>query len=498
MTASRDYDVVVVGAGPVGLVAALLLAKQGISVLLLEKERSIFPLPRAAHIDHEIMRIFQSINVADEVASSSEVSTRYEFLNVSGDVLMRFDTGRAHALSGWPPSNMIHQPSIEQVLRARVAACDFVDARFGAAYRDHETSSEVITVHFDTHGKASKTYCRFLIGCDGANSAVRANAGLSLVDLGFSERWLVIDTKVIDSSRLPPHNLQICDPERPTTSVRMGAGRHRWEFMLKAEENEDEVSAPASVANLLSGWDVDGAVELERTATYTFEAKVANQWMQDGVVIAGDAAHLMPPFAGQGLCSGIRDVENLTWKLGAILAGRADKSLLSSYQTEREPHVRAMIDLAVMMGKVVCVTDPEAALARDKNLIETRRANGDASGAIPNPKLVTGLLQANSQIAGELFPQFTHQKKRSDDVFGPGAWLIGESDGIDRNTLRAAGIGVPSLASFSALVSQWLDDKGYSSVLIRPDRVIFGGGNAAELVTAYVEGLYQEARATTR
>ena len=112
--------------------------------------------------------------------------------------------------------------------------------------------------------------------------------------------------------------------------------------------------------------------------------------------------------------------------------------------------------------------------------------------------MVTGLLQANSQIAGELFPQFTHQKKRSDDVFGPGAWLIGESDGIDRNTLRAAGIGVPSLASFSALVSQWLDDKGYSSVLIRPDRVIFGGGNAAELVTAYVEGLYQEARATTR
>ena len=110
----------------------------------------------------------------------------------------------------------------------------------------------------------------------------------------------------------------------------MGAGRHRWEFMLKAEENEDEVSAPASVANLLSGWDVDGAVELERTATYTFEAKVANQWMHDGVVIAGDAAHLMPPFAGQGLCSGIRDVENLTWKLGAILAGRADKSLLLS------------------------------------------------------------------------------------------------------------------------------------------------------------------------
>ena len=190
------------------------------------------------------------------------------------------------------------------------------------------------------------------------------------------------------------------------------------------------------VCVLLSDWDVDGAVELEQRPT--FEAKVANQWMQDGVVIAGDAAHLMPPFAGQGLCSGIRDVENLTWKLGAILAGRADKSLLSSYQTEREPHVRAMIDLAVMMGKVVCVTDPEAALARDKNLIETRRANGDASGAIPNPKLVTGLLQANSQIAGELFPQFTYQKKRSDDVFGPGAWLIGESDGIDRNKLRAA------------------------------------------------------------
>ena len=495
MTAARDFDVVVVGAGPVGLVAALLLAKQGISVLLLEKERAIFPLPRAAHVDHEIMRIFQSIDVADEVASSSEVSSRYEFLNVSGDVLMRFDTGRADALSGWPPSNMIHQPSIEQVLRARVADCNFVDARFGAAYGDHEVCGEVVTVQFDNNGNASKASCRFLIGCDGANSTVRANAGLSLIDLGFSERWLVIDTKVVDSSRLPRHNLQICDPERPTTSVRMGAGRHRWEFMLKAEENEDELSAPASVANLLSSWDVDGAVELERTATYTFEAKVANQWTQDGVVIAGDAAHLMPPFAGQGLCSGIRDVENLTWKLGAILAERADASLLSSYQIEREPHVRAMIDLAVMMGKVVCVTDPNVALVRDKNLIEKRRANGDASGAVPNPKLVTGLLQEKSQIAGELFPQFTHQNNRSDDVFGQGAWLIGESDGIDRNLLEAAGIGVPSLSSFSSPVSRWLDNTGYKAVLVRPDRVIFGGGDAAELVTAYIEGLYREARA---
>ena len=203
MTAASDFDVVVVGAGPVGLVAALLLAKQGISVLLLEKERSIFPLPRAAHIDHEIMRIFQSIDVAVDIAASSEVSTRYEFLNVAGDVLMRFDTGRADALSGWPPSNMIHQPSIEQVLRARVAKCECVDARFGAAYRDHEVFEDVVSVHFEAHGKASKVCCRFLIGCDGANSAVRANAGLSLVDLGFSERWLVIDTKVIDSSRLP-------------------------------------------------------------------------------------------------------------------------------------------------------------------------------------------------------------------------------------------------------------------------------------------------------
>ena len=183
--------------------------------------------------------------------------------------------------------------------------------------------------------------------------------------------------------------------------------------------------------------------ELERTATYTPEAKVANQWTQDGVVIAGDAAHLMPPL--QAFVQG-SDVENLMG--GSALAERTYVSL--SYQTEREPHVRATIDLAVMMGKVVCVTDPEAALARDKNLIETRRANGDASGAIPNPKLVTGLLQEHSQIAGELFPQFTHQKKRSDDVFGPGAWLIGESDGVDRNTLRAAGIGVPSLSSFSS------------------------------------------------
>ncbi|MEN9719023.1 MAG: hypothetical protein RIQ99_1901, partial [Pseudomonadota bacterium] len=313
-----DCDVLIAGGGPTGVTLALLLARRGVSVIVAEKEADIYPLPRAAHLDHETMRILQEAGVADRVMASSRSTARYDFLNAAGDVLLRFEGNDRTAAGGWPSSNMIHQPSVEAALRAelvnqpaaRLQPCwdvqNFVDDGTG------------VTAHIVTPDGERTLRARYLVGADGARSPVREACGIAFEDLGFEEPWLVVDTIVHDSARLPTANLQICNPERPTTCVLMGEGRHRWEFMIKPGEDPERLSSDASIEELLAPWDVKGAVELERKAVYTFRARIAEQWRKGRIMLAGDAAHQTPPFAGQGMCSGLRDASNLGWKLAAI------------------------------------------------------------------------------------------------------------------------------------------------------------------------------------
>lgn len=491
MTGRSECDVLIVGAGPTGVTLGVLLARAGVDVIVLDKEDDIYALPRAAHIDHEIVRIFQELGLADQVMATTRSSERYDFLSAAGDVLMRFEGASRIGPGGWPAGNMIHQPSIEGLLRAAAADCERLRLRTGWAWQSQARAGDrVLSTVATAEGDVAVSSC-FIVGCDGARSRVRGALGIEFDDLQFDEPWLVVDALVLDAARLPQVNLQICDPVRPTTCVLMGSGRHRWEFMLKPGETPEDVLRDEFVLDLLKPWDVDGAITLERKAVYRFNAKVARKWRHGPAFLAGDAAHLMPPFAGQGLCSGLRDAANLAWKIAAVLRG-ADPILLDTYQPEREPHVRAIIATAIMMGRTVCITDPVAARERDAKMLADQANKSAPPRSLGYPPMSEGCILAGSPLAGSYFPQPVAEGQplqRLDDVLGSGAWLISRTSCPSVAGLKQVDIGDASLAPFRPHLAGWLDGAGVDAVLVRPDRYVFGAGDAADLQRAWLRWL---------
>jgi 3-(3-hydroxy-phenyl)propionate hydroxylase len=324
---------------------------------------------------------------------------------------------------------------------------------------------------------------RFLVGADGTRSTVRELTGIGIDDLGFDETWLIVDTIVHDAARLPDVNLQICDPARPTTCVLMGEGRHRWEFMLKPGETPEAMLDDEMIDRLLEPWDVAGAVEIERKAVYRFAARIAQTWQREHIFLAGDAAHQMPPFAGQGLCSGIRDAANLAWKLAAVLDGKAGAHILETYQPEREPHVRAIIGLAMMMGRMVCITEPAAAAARDAQMLAARAAQGDAAGTAPFPDIVTGIIAEGTAGAGSYFPQPVNGAQRLDDLIGAGPWMITRDPSVPADAIHH--VSLDDAGPFAPDLRRWLDTFPADAALVRPDRYVFGSGSPQDLAGRY-------------
>ncbi|MGB7654833.1 MAG: bifunctional 3-(3-hydroxy-phenyl)propionate/3-hydroxycinnamic acid hydroxylase [Novosphingobium sp.] len=470
-----DCDVLIVGGGPTGVTLAVLLAKRGVSVIVAEQEAQIYPLPRAAHIDHEGMRILQEAGVADAVIATSRSAGRYDFLNAKGDLLLRFEGGDSLGPGGWPAANMIHQPSVEAELRGALAACPGARLNSGWELKSFADDGAGVTATLATPEGEKALRARYLIGADGARSPVRKAAGIVFDDLNFEEPWLVVDVLVDDYTRLPAANLQICNPKRPTTCVLMGAGRHRWEFMILPGESAEQVSTDAFIEALLEPWNVKGAVRLERKAVYTFRARIAAQWRKGRIMLAGDAAHQTPPFAGQGMCSGLRDAANLAWKLAAVTQGKAADSLLDSYQAERAPHLRATIDMAIMMGKMVCITSTWGALLRDLKFKLARALGKLPDGPPAYPPISVGAILAGSPGAGSYFPQpVSRDGTRLDDVLGMDHWLIVREE-----------LAVPDMAPFARQIGAWFDKYGAEAVLVRPDRYVFGTGPKAQLAAAW-------------
>jgi len=507
MGTSLSCDVAIVGAGPTGLTLAILLAQRGRSVAVLERFPEPYALPRAVHFDHEAGRILQAAGVSDELAAFTEPAPVYEWRNAAGEVLLRLGREKETGVSGWPDSTMCHQPRLEAALERRAGVLEGVRLLRGCDVQRLDACEGLVRVAArQSDGESVTVRARYAVGCDGANSFVREALGVAWHDLGFAYDWLVVDVVPHGPRTWSPLNWQLCDPARPTTLVSGGPGRRRWEFMRLEHETIEELSDPVTAWRLLAHWDVGPEnATLERHAVYTFRARWADGWRRGRVLLAGDAAHLMPPFAGQGMCSGLRDAANLAWKLDAVLRGHASEALLDSYETERAPHARQTIELSVALGRVICVLDPQEAAARDARMIPEARAAGVCA---PMPPLELGSGCFDTSVgAGQLFPQFRVERAghrgRFDDVIGPGFALIsalGNPDDWLSPDERAlfADLGGSSVhvapdapvRDTEGRYARWLAERGAAVVLQRPDFAVFGTAPALAAAGALVRSLH--------
>lgn len=495
-------DCVVVGAGPVGLLTALLLGREGWRVVVAERWPARYPLPRACTIDHEALRILQAAGVMSEHADLFEPSEGerggYQMRNAHGELLKAINWNRA-AESGWANTNGFYQPDLEEVLERLVEDLPRVDLRRGWTVTDIGDTADHVLVEMsgtDDDSRRDAVRADWVVAADGANSAVRQLLDIESADSGFEADWLVVDYRPLVDREWDAFVTQHCDPAQPATAVKSGPGRRRFEFMRRDDMSLDELGRAETAWQLMKPWDVtpDNAV-LERHAVYTFRGRWATDWNRGRVFLAGDAAHLMPPFLGQGLCAGLRDARALTWRLLLVQQGLADRSLLDSYGPERREHVRVIIDEAVAVGRVICETDPERAAQRDAQL---RAELADPTVEPPHPRLgepsltvPSGGAEGRLSLQGRV--EVDGRVGLYDDLVGSGWQLIGwEADPRDElttddlawftsigGTVRAVGPDGP-VRDIDGAYAQWFADHDCSLLLARPDFYVFGSGAPAD------------------
>lgn len=485
------YDVAIVGFGPSGAIAASLLGKAGLSVYVCDKQNEVYEKPRAIALDHEIMRVFQQLGLVEAIEPWVEPFTPSEYFGVDGQLVKRMTMVPPPYPMGYTPSMVFTQPPVERELRAHVVAMDNVTVALGVElielFQDEHSATLVLR---QASGDELRVQARYVIGCDGASSTVRAAVGIELDDLDFDEPWLVVDVLVNEHglAKLPTTSVQYCEADRPCTMVIGPKNHRRWEISLKEGEDPKEAATPEGTWRLLSRWLSPEEGELWRQASYRFHALLASEWRKGRVFIAGDAAHQQPPFLGQGMCQGVRDVVNLSWKLTAVLrgevAGEAAQRLLDSYGEERKAHVRELTTRIKGIGAVICERDPVKARARDAKLL------ADCGGVVKDtprqdviPKLDTGFLsRRESSARGGLFPQPRLDSDKGtalmDTLVGYGWRLVtdqtlaSEVPGDAPVTVVRLGEGL--LRESDGVVAAWLKRHECHAALVRPDHYVFG------------------------
>ncbi|MGI9365987.1 MAG: bifunctional 3-(3-hydroxy-phenyl)propionate/3-hydroxycinnamic acid hydroxylase [Rhizobiaceae bacterium] len=474
---TQRYDVAIVGYGPVGATLAALLGRVGVSVIIFDKETGIYNLPRAVHFDDEVMRIFQSAGISDQLVRKVRINPGMRFVDWSGALLLDWPRPSEISPQGWNASYRFHQPDLEAILRNAVASLKTVEVRTGQEIVDATNCRNHVklTAKNRSTGEPQSVECTYMVGCDGARSSTRSFMNSKMNDFGFRERWLVVDVLLTrPRPDLGDFSIQYCDPDRSATYVRGPENRRRWEIALRQHDSAENFGDPTSIWDRLSDWITPSDAELERSAIYEFRSVVADKWVCERMILAGDSAHQTPPFMGQGMCAGIRDVSNLAWKLLACLNGADSSKLLASYQSERIPHVRQYIEMAVRLGRLINATNSQEALAAAFPL-----ADGSAQIKSIAPPLGPGLWQDNNQHATHLSQQSQlNDGTWMDDRLGMAAGLLVGPDLQDDadcafDTFR----GQTLSATDHPNVAIYLQQLGVACALVRPDRYIFGTAN---------------------
>ena len=548
-TTTGHYDVCVAGLGPTGLTLAHLLGRRGLSVLVLEREPQFYGNARAVYTDDEALRVFQTAGVADEIHADMNVDSTVQWVKGDGDILIQFHTHDRPRW--WPVVNFLYQPYLETTLESLLARYPHVEVRRGREVVAFDQSTTAVSVVHaaatgSQYGRGENTVddatretvsASYLVGADGGRSIIRTSLGIDMTGKSYPERWLVVDLAArvgddgtpVDAFRHLPYFDFICDPEMPVVSCPQPGGHHRFEFALTDSDSKERFESDETVAKLIGRYvDLD-EVEVKLQLVYTFNAVVADRWRDGRVLLAGDAAHMTPQFIGQGMNAGVRDADNLSWKLHAILRHGADESILDSYQTERAPHAKAMIALSVFNKSLVSIKNPRAAKARDLALRGSLRVPGlgawvRSAGMKPKPRFekdsYLGLPRSRPAgfgpidmprggLEGTLAPQpvvrqYDGRPARLDDLLGTGWAVIGFEvdprevlateawDGVEATyaTLFRAGTrpqgsvgdgrrrqGLIDIEDTHGTLTAWLRKAGHKPgtvLVLRPDKYVFG------------------------
>jgi len=495
---TNTYDVVIVGYGPVGALLANMLGQDGVSVFAIDRMGDIYDKPRAINIDHEVMRALQAVGLADEIEPKTISHPGTDFIGIDNRLIKLFEPPQKPYPLHWSPNLMFIQPEFEPVLRKGAERFANVSASLNTPFVDLKQDADGVDVTIERDSQRSTVRAKYVIGCDGGASPVRKLLGVKQESLDFDEWWTVIDAWQTKPTALPRRTTQYCQPNGPATYVVGPKTLRRWEIKIMPGETPEDFANTAYVLKRLSAYVDPDAVDLWRVATYRFHALVAHDWQVGRVFLAGDAAHQMPPFLAQGLCSGVRDAVNLAWKLSGVLRGKYESEILSTYEEERKPHIRQLVATAKHLGEIIGELDVDKARARDEALggeLDAGRSVTLRQRLIPDldkGMIATTTTGEPATAAGTLFPQpevrtIEYQRVLLDDLVGDAFLVVAKDDylvqipedDIDYVVLRLLADGVnPSrhgeITDLTGTLSGWMSKLDAKAVVVRPDKYVYG------------------------
>ena len=503
-------EVAILGAGPVGLTIANYLSKQGVQVKVVEQLDSLIDYPRAIGIDDESLRTIQSLGLVEQVLPHTTPNHAMRFLTPKGHCFA--DIQPLTREFGFSRRNAFVQPQVDSILLKGLEQYPQTDVLFARHLTHFNQDASGVTLNVKTKdGSEESIHAQYLIACDGGNSIVRRTLGIGFDGKTAPNQWIVID---IDNDPLAtPHIYLCCDPVRPYVSAALPHGIRRFEFMVMPGETQEELSKPENIAKLLSKVlpTTDG-IEVIRQRVYTHNARIADRFRADRILLAGDAAHIMPVWQGQGYNSGMRDAFNLAWKVALVVQGKAGADLLDSYQVERKDHAKAMIDLSVMAGNVLAPPKKWHGVVRDGiayalNYIKPIKQYLLEMRFKPMPQYHDGALIHNGQKStpvGKMFIQphvqlESGEKVLLDEVIGNDfaivAWGVDPKWGLTEESMQKwqkLGVkfiqvipavqlsnnkrkhyeGVITIGDIGTDIRTWFGKTTESVVILRPDRFV--------------------------
>lgn len=471
-----DFDIVIVGLGPTGGTLANLLAMNNVSVLILEKEANIYNLPRAVHFDDEIMRVFQTIGITKSLSKKLIINKGTKFIDDNGELLLDWPRPKKITENGWYPSYRFHQPDLERSLRHNLKKYKNVTIVQNAEVYKTINKKDYVEVNYK-NTKTNKIHSlksKYLIGCDGANSFLRNEINSEMEHLGFEQRWAVIDVILKRKKMsLPDRTIQYCSQSRPATYCRNVGRRRRWEIALKDDERADTFFEDKTLWKFLSRWIVPDEAKIERKTIYTFQSAIAKQWRKGRIFLVGDAAHLTPPFMGQGMCAGIRDASNLAWKITMCCNKGHNEKLLDTYQSERSSNVRDYIKTAMKMGELL-----NSIGGSDVSDTVFIQPDGSIKMNTIKPKLGKGLGISKDPNRGKIFPSLKNEFGKDIDFLYSSEPILITNRKIDKNNFDIKIFDNIDIPKVETILKKFKSD----ALIIRPDRFILASTNEKDLV----------------